>query len=146
MREFRFAARTLAKSPGFTAITVLALGMGIGATSSVFSVVDALLIRPLPFAEAERLVALWETNLEQAVGNTNDPAPANFFDWKRQSNSFEHLAAFVSHNAVLTGQEEPERLDGFRVSANLFEALGVGALSGRVFRQEEDVAGSDGVV
>jgi len=145
LRDLRHAARALAHSPGFTTITVLALTLGIGASTSVFSVVDALWLSPLPYPDANRLVMLWEISNGEG-GGVSTPAPANFFDWKEQSETVVDMAAFVSDNLVLTGVDEPERLDGYRVSAGFFDALGVGAVAGRTLRAEENIAGSEHVV
>ncbi|MGD8816624.1 MAG: ADOP family duplicated permease [Acidobacteriota bacterium] len=145
LRDLRHAARALAHSPGFTVITVLALTLGIGASTSVFSVVDALWLSPLPYPDANRLVMLWEVS-NGGGGGISTPAPANFFDWKEQSETLTDMAAFVSDNLVLTGVDEPERLDGYRVGSGFFDVLGVGAVAGRTLRAEENVPGGEHVV
>src|SRR5215210_8105303 len=102
LQDLRFGARMLWKRPGFTAVAVLTLALGIGANTAIFSLVSAVLLKPLPFPEAERLVMLWED--ASSIGfPQNTPAPANFVDWKAQTQSFERMAAtlFVSFN--LTG-------------------------------------------
>ena len=116
--------RTLAKNPAFTIIAVVALALGIGANSAIFSVVDAVLLRPLPFKDPEQLVMLWENAAHQGFPK-NTPSPANFLDWQKQAQSFTGIAAMAERSFNLTGVGEPERLEGRRVSANLFELLGV---------------------
>ena len=131
----------LAKNPAFTIIAVIALALGIGANSAIFSVVDAVLLRPLPFKHPEQLVMLWENAAHQGFPK-NTPSPANFLDWQKQAQSFTGMAAMAERSFNLTGVGEPERLEGRRVSANLFELLGVPALLGRTFVPEDDKPGT----
>ena len=132
-QDIRYALRVLAKNPAFTIIAVIALALGIGANSAIFSVVDAVLLRPLPFKHPEQLVMVWE-NAAHLGFPKNTPSPANFLDWQKQAQSFTGMAAMAERSFNLTGVGEPERLEGRRVSANLFELLGVPALLGRTFR------------
>ena len=141
MQDIRYALRMFAKNPAFTAIAVLALALGIGANSAIFSVVDAVLLRPLPFKNPERLVMIWE-NATHLGFPKNTPSPANFLDWRQQSTVFDGMAAFVERSFNLTGVGEPERLDGRRVSANLFDLLGTRAIVGRTFVPQEDTPGT----
>ncbi|HEU0207376.1 MAG TPA: ABC transporter permease [Candidatus Udaeobacter sp.] len=141
MQDVRYALRMLAKNPAFTAIAVVALALGIGANSAIFSVVDAVLLRPLPFKNPQQLVMLWE-NAAHLGFPKNTPSPANFLDWQKQARSFTGMAATVERSFNLTGVGEPERLDGRRVSANLFDLLGVSALLGRTFVPEDDRPGA----
>src|SRR5205814_4042367 len=131
----------LAKNPAFTAIAVLALALGIGANSAIFSVVNAILLRPLPFKHPEQLVMVWE-NATHLGFPKDTPSPANFLDWRQQTTVFEGMAAFTERSFNLTGVGEPERLDGRRVSANLFDLLGVRPIIGRTFVPQEDQPGA----
>lgn len=146
LQDVRYAARMLAKRPGFTAVAVLTLALGIGANTSIFSVVNAVLLRPLPYKDAERLVVVYETD---AKGEDFYPAaPANYLAWKARAGSFEELAALSNKGwgGNLTGEGEPERLQGFQVTANLFPFLGASPALGRNFLPEEDRPGGEQVV
>ena len=140
-QDLRYGLRTLAKNPAFTSIAIVALALGIGANSAIFSVVDAVLLRPLPFKKPEQLVMLWE-NATHLGFPKNTPSPANFLDWQKQAGAFTGMAAMVERSFNLTGVGEPERLDGRRVSANLFDLLGVRAVLGRTFVPDDDRPGS----
>src|ERR1044071_6331730 len=106
VQDLRFGARVLLKSPGFTAVAVLALALGVAANTAIFSVVQAALIRPLPYRDAARLVTVWEYNFVRNK-HQNVISPANFQDWKEQSNSFEDMAAYSDWHVNLTGGGEP---------------------------------------
>ncbi|HZE58139.1 MAG TPA: ABC transporter permease, partial [Chthoniobacterales bacterium] len=140
-QDVRYGLRILVKNPGFTTIAVLALALGIGANSAIFSVVDALLLRPLPYKNPSELVVIWE-NATHLGFPKNTPSPANFLDWQRQANSFSGMAAMAPRSFNLTGVGEPERLDGRRVSANLFDLLGVKPIIGRSFVPQDDQPGT----
>ena len=140
-QDLRYGLRTLAKNPAFTSIAIIALALGIGANSAIFSVVDAVLMRPLPFKKPAQLVMLWE-NATHLGFPKNTPSPANFLDWQNQASAFTGMAAMVERSFNLTGVGEPERLDGRRVSANLFDLLGVPALLGRTFVPGDDRPGT----
>lgn len=144
-QDLAYACRTLIKTPAFTIIAVTALALGIGANTAIFSVVDTVLLRPLPYKAADRLVMVWE-DASQVGFPHNTPAPANFIDWRAQSQVFEDLAATARLSFNLSGVGEPERIDGRRVSANLFTLLGVDAQLGRTFLPEEDQPGTNRVV
>ena len=144
-QDLRYGLRMLAKNPAFTAVAVLALALGIGANTAIFSVVNALLLRPLPYKNPDQLVMVWE-NLSHLGFPKNTPSPANFLDWRRQATVFEGMAAFAIRSYNLTGVGEPERLDGRRVSANLFDLLGVKPIIGRTFVPEEDRPGTNVVL
>ena len=149
-QDVRYGLRMLTKSPGFTAIAVLALALGIGANTAIFSVVNALLLRPLPYQDPDRLVVLWETNpnLSSVFLRThNEASPANFLDWQQQQTVFEQLAAFRWNDYNLTGSgDAPEQLTGNPVTANMFDVLKVRPLIGRTFRPEESDPKSERVV
>ena len=140
-QDVRYALRMLAKNPAFTAIAVVALALGIGANTAIFSVVNAVLLRPLPFKHPEQLVMAWE-NAAHLGFPKDTPSPANFLDWQKQAQSFSGMAAMAERAFNLTGIGEPERLEGRRISANLFDLLGVPALLGRSFVAEDDQPGS----
>src|SRR5262249_4498640 len=138
-QDVRFGARSLMKQPGFIALAVFTLSLGIGANTAIFSVVNTVLLRPLPYTEAERLVAVWE-----AHGKANQIlfSPAEFLDYQTQNQSFTEMAAYRAMSFSLTGQGEPEQLDGMIVSANFYSLLGVQAERGRVFQPEDGRAGA----
>ncbi len=144
-QDLRYAARMLARSRAFTAIAVLALALGIGANTAIFSVVNKVLLQPLPFKNPHQLVIIWE-NATHLGFPKNTPSPANFLDWREQSTVFTGMAAMGPKDFNLTGVGEPERLDGRRVSANLFDLLGVQPSLGRGFLPEEDKPGTRVVI
>lgn len=146
LADVRYAVRLLAKTPGFTAIAVLTLGLGIGANTAIFSVIDAVLLRPLPYPEPTRLVAVWEAGLTGAGGTADSVAPPNFLDWREQSTVFDGLAALTTRSVNLSGRGDPERLDGLRVTAEFFDVLGVSPMLGRTFETGEDREGDPPVV
>lgn len=144
MRDVRYALRALARRPGFTAIAVITLALGIGANTAIFSVVYGVLLRPLDYPEPERLVALRESNpLKQPDAQI---APANFLEWQRQNTVFSDLAVYRTVSYNITGDGNPERLLAGRVSAGLFKTLGGKPIIGREFSAEEDQPGRDKVV
>ncbi len=140
-QDLRYGLRTLLKNPAFTIVAVSALAIGIGANSAIFSVVNAVLLRPLPFKNPEQLVMVWE-NATHLGFPKNTPSPPNFIDWQRQNTVFSGMAAMVERSFNLTAVGEPERLDGRRVSANLFDVLGVPPLIGRTFVADDDRPGA----
>jgi predicted permease len=137
IKDIRYGVRGLLKRPGFTAIAVVTLALGIGANTAIFSLVNAVLLRPLPYGNAERLVMVWE-DASFAGFPKNTPAPANFVDWRSQNQSFEGMAAFETQSFNLTGQGEPEKLESNGVTANFFSLLGVQPMLGRGFVPEDD--------
>src|SRR5437762_5738337 len=149
MNDLRFAFRMLRKNAGFTAIAVLTLGAGVGASVSIFSVANAMLLRSLPYEAPARLVSVWQRDKskEDFWGEVSVP---NFVDWKQQAKTFEQLAAFNQESLTLGGSGAdaglPDRVDGGVVTANLFSVLGVKPLLGRVFVPEEEKAGQESVV
>jgi len=144
-QDLRYGLRMLAKNPGFTAVAVVTLALGIGANTAIFSVVRAVLFRPLPFRDPGRLVLVIDHNL--SAGFPQFPSSlANVLDWRAQSRSFEDLAVFATWNFNLAGKGEPERLSGLRVSSNLLPLLGVRPVIGRGFLPREDQPGGGHVV
>ena len=140
IQDIRFGARVLSRNPGFAAVVVLTLALGIGANTAVFSVINAVLLRPLPFHSAERLVTLGQT--EAADRERLVPFSfRNFADLRAQTNAFEHLAAYYNNAVTLTGQGEAVRLRGVVATASLFPMLGGSPVRGRTFIPEEDNAG-----
>jgi predicted permease len=145
LQDLQFGIRLLLRKPGFSSVAILALAVGIGANTAIFSVVDAVLFRPLPFDHPERLVEVWEHDL--ARGEDHDSVmAANFVDWRNRSQSFEEVAAHAGGSVNLTGLSEPERIRGARISAGLFPLLGVQPEIGRGFLPDEDQQGHPRVV
>lgn len=139
--DIRYGLRMLAKSPGFTAVAVLTLALGIGANTAIFSLINAVLLRPLPFHEPERLVMVWEE--VSAIGfPRDDVAPANYVDWKTQNWVFEDMAALDHRSFDLIGDGEPEKILAYGVTSNFFPLLGIQPALGRNFSAEEDKPGA----
>jgi putative ABC transport system permease protein len=143
LQDLGYAFRTFRRAPGFAAVAIFTLALGIGATTAVFSVVQTVLLRPLPFEDQERLTVLWESAKKRNFGLIELSYP-NFLDWQRQNKVFEDLAALTSSNAGmnLTGVGEPVQLEASPVSGNFFRTLGVTAELGRTFLPEEDRLGT----
>jgi predicted permease len=143
-QDLRFGFRMLWKSPSFTLIAVVTLALGIGANTAIFSLVSAVLVRPLSYHDPDRLVMVWED--EARIGFPREtPAAANYADWKAQNQSFEDMAALEWLNFDLTGNGEPEKITAFGVTQNLFPLLGVNPALGRNFTAEEDQPGANRV-
>ncbi len=140
-QDVKYGVRTLGKAPGFTAIAVLTLALGIGANTAIFSAVEAVLLRTLPYADADRLAIIWE-DASFAGFPRNTPAPANFVDWKTQNRTFDAMAAIANRSLNITGDGDPERAPSQAVTHNFFSLLGVRPVLGRDFRPEEDVPGA----
>src|SRR6185503_14370704 len=122
LRDIRYGARSLLKRPAFTLIAVLTLALGIGANTAIFSVVNTVLLRPLPYRDAQRVVTLWQNNAKAGVVR-NDVSPANFLDWQEQSRSFESMAGIEPFGFSMIGNGEPERFGAWLVTAGFFETL-----------------------
>jgi putative ABC transport system permease protein len=145
-QDLRYSFRMLRKSPGFAAIAVITLALGIGANTAIFSVVNAVLIRPLPYPNANRLVMIWERHLPDGE-QQNNTSPATFLNWREHATVFEQTAACFNWTKVLTGGAAPERLNVQEVSPNFFSLLGVNAVLGRTLLASEDsVDGANDVV
>jgi putative ABC transport system permease protein len=149
IQDLRYGARMLLKNPGFTAVAALTLALGIGANTAIFSVVNGVLLRPLPYYESERLVMVWANRpiLQAQIGLEDLPVTvADFVGWRDQNQVFEHMAALWTPRMNLTGGGEPKSVVGLRASASLFPLLGARLAVGRAFLPEEDRAGADRVV
>lgn len=142
LQDVRFDQRMLRKNPGFTAIAILTLALGIGATTALFSVLDAVVLRPLPFHDPARLVAARSIDLRDSTHGGEISYPA-FLDWRSQAHSFEAMSVWNVTNFAYTGADLPESIRCAVVSANLFSLLGVSPALGRTFTQEEDRPGGD---
>jgi predicted permease len=135
-RDIRYGLRTLRKSPGFAMTAILTVALGIGANTAIFSVVSAIVLRPLPYKDAERIVTLWQRN--NKTGTQEEGAsPANLMDWRNQNQVFSELAAAEPYSHTLSGQGEPEMFRSWRVTEGFFQILGTNALFGRTFTAEE---------
>lgn len=145
LRDIRYGVRSLLKRPGFTFIAVLTLTLGIGANSAIFSVVNAVLLRPLPYKDADRLTLLTRLDPQRATPSTSYSIP-KFNAIRDQSQAFESLAAVASDNFNLTGRDAPEQIRGARVSGDLFHVLAVNPYLGRTFLADEDRSGGARVV
>ncbi len=145
LQDIRFGLRMLLKSPSISVVATIALALGIGANTAIFSVVNAVLLRPLPFPNPDSLVALFETNQQrgQLRGSFSYP---NFFDLRSQNTVLEHVASYTSADFIMTGRGEPARLQGATVTADLFPLLGVQPMLGRVFLPDEDKPSGTGRV
>ncbi len=141
MEDLRYALRGLRRSPGFTAVAVIALALGIGANTAIFSVVNAVLLRPLPFRDSGRLVVVDERRLTGPEIGTN-VSPANFLDWREQNRVFDPLSAAFVWSLTLTGRGEAEQIEGLHVTSNLFTLLGAQAELGRTFLPEDGQPGA----
>jgi predicted permease len=145
--DIRYALRTLARNPGFAAVAILTLALGIGANTAIFTVFDGILLHPLPYPQPGRLVAVEEVVPKFSHFGATLPANAwHFREWRRRSRSFDQLALVSGVTFTLTSAGEPERISGARVSASLFPMLGIQAALGRTFLEEEDQPGRDRVV
>jgi putative ABC transport system permease protein len=148
IQDFRYALRQLRKSPGFAAVAVITLALGIGFNTAIFTVVNAVLLRPLAFADASRLVRIWHVPPEKSFpGMTTFPvSAANYLDWERQTQVFDHMAIYSYHGFTVTGGDKPEQLSAGAVSSGFFATLGVQPILGRVLSPEEDQPGRSHVV
>ncbi len=145
LQDIRYGVRMLLKAPSFSIVATIALALGIGANTAIFSVVNAVLLRPLPFAKSEDLMMVWETDpvRGQKSGSASYP---NFHDWRDQNQSFEKMAAYYNSDFIVTGKGDSARLQGAVVSSDLFPVLGATPMLGRSFRPEEDKPGEGGRV
>ena len=140
LSDLKYAMRQMRRAPGFSAVVVLILALGIGANTTVFSIVDAVMLRPLPFAHPQKLVEVKASEEQQF--ESDDVSYPDFFDWRSQARSFEHMLAFHDVSETLTGGERPLRLDGQVVSWEMVSTLGVSPELGRGFSPEDEKRGS----
>ena len=145
IQDIRYGIRMLLKSPGVSVVATIALALGIGANTAIFSVVNAVLLKPLPFPNSDSLMAIFETDQQrgQLRGTYSYP---NFFDLRTQNTVFEHVAAYHDSDFISTGNGEPARLHGAVVSADLFPLLGIPPILGRTFLPDEDKPSDKGKV
>ena len=145
-QDLRYGARLLLRSPGFSMVAIVTLALGIGANTAIFGVVNAFLLRPLPFADSSRLMRLWPTDTKRGL----EPSPAtsypNFMDWKTQSHSFEQVEGYVTRSFNITGGDRPQHVAGLRASGGLLQLLRVNPIHGRTFVQDEIQPGLNHVV
>jgi putative ABC transport system permease protein len=149
-QDARFGVRMLLKHPLATLVCILALALGIGANTSIFSLAEAFLVHPVPFENADRVVALVDSHAQSGGGagygqnwDLNPIAPATFFEWKQQAHSFDAMTAYAWDEVNLTGDREPQKVQTFQVSANFFNTIGIQPRLGRVFLPEEEEVGKD---
>jgi len=148
LHDLRFGVRMLRKAPGFTIVAVIVLALGIGANTAIFSVVNAILLRPLPFQDPERLVQVWHVPPPRSFPGMSrfSVSPANYLDWEKQSHVFKSMAIYGYSNYSLAGTGDPESVTGIRVSPEFFSILRVQPMVGRIFLPEENQAGRGHVV
>ncbi|PYV49526.1 MAG: ABC transporter permease [Acidobacteria bacterium] len=148
LQDLRYAMRQLRKAPGFAAVAVITLALGIGANTSIFSVVNGVLLRPLAFKDADRLVRIWHVPPQKSFPGmkTFAASAANYLDWQSQNHVFEEMAIYTYHGFTLTGGDKPEQVDATAVSAGFFPTLGVQPMLGRVLLPDEDQQGHANVV
>ena len=145
-QDLRYGARMLLKQPGFTLVAVITLALGIGANTAIFSVVNGVLLRPLPFKESERLVMVWNKGAEAAGGDRTPLAVADLLDWRAQNRSFESIGAFQYATLNYTGGDVPEQVPAVNATSNLLNVLGIGVQLGRDFLPSDEQVGSPRVV
>lgn len=144
LQDIRYAFRMLLKRPSFTLIVVLTLALGIGANTTIFSAIDAVLLNPLPYRDPDHLMVVWETNkqLGPEMWDRNEVAIGNFLDWRSRNQVFDQLGALFYTDMILTGTGEPQRIKSCVVTTNLFQLLGVQPMLGRSFLPEEEIPGN----
>ncbi|HSB76039.1 MAG TPA: ABC transporter permease, partial [Terriglobales bacterium] len=143
LQDIRYGLQNLRRNPGFAAVAVITLALGIGANTAMFSIVNAVLLRPVPYSTPERLLKLYTSMPQFRQASVSYP---NFLDWQRRSRSFELMAAYRHDSFNLTGQASPERLRGEMASATIFPLLGIKPIIGRTFAEAEDRRGAAPVV
>jgi predicted permease len=144
-QDISYALRSLGRTPGFTATAIVVAALGIGATTATFTIADHVLLRPLPFADPDRLVKLWETQASRGYSRL-EPSPPNYFDWKRMAKSFEGVEAYGGAAATLLGNGEPERIAGQRVTGGVFHLLGRRAAIGRTLTEADITSDQNPIV
>jgi putative ABC transport system permease protein len=146
MQDIRYALRSLKKTPGFSIAAIATLALGIGANTAIFSLVSAVLLRPLPFPEADRLMLVWDDMRARGGPPNSEASPADYAAWKQRSHSFTGMAAIAVTTYNLTGSGEPQKLSGIRTTANLFSVLGMQAVLGRTLLDADDLPASNAAV
>src|SRR6266496_1363800 len=144
-QDIRYGIRMLLKAPSVSIVATIALALGIGANTAIFSIVNAVLLRPLPFANSEQLMNVWETDSTRGYVRGSASYP-NFVDWREQNHVFERMASYHDNDFIMTGRGESTRLQGAVVNADLFPLLGVAPVIGRGFLPDEDKPGESGRV
>ena len=144
-KDIRYAIRSLLKRPSFTLVAVVTLALGIGANTAIFSVVNAVVLRPLPYRDAQNVVTIWQNNAKAGV-TRNDVSPANFLDWKEQSSSFESMAGVEPFGFSMIGNGEPERFRAWLVTTDFFKTLATNPYRGRTFTSDDYNPGNEKVV
>jgi predicted permease len=145
VRDVRYAVRMLVRNPGFTIIALLTFAVGIGVNTAVFSVFNGVLLRPLPYPDAERITMMWLDNRVQGIKEDIGSYP-NYRDWREQNTTYEHVAAFTPSSFTMTGSGEPERIPGAQTTSNFFDVLGLRPVIGRLYTEEQEKPGNDAVV
>ncbi|MFT3781511.1 MAG: ABC transporter permease [Nibricoccus sp.] len=143
LQDLRFAARTLLRNPGFALVAIVTLALGVGANTAMFSLLNGLLLKPLPYDDAEQIVQLWESRMGI---RDNVVSPGTYFDWRDDATSFESVSAYRPIDLNITGNGEPERLSGWRMTADGLRVLRARPIVGRTFAPNEDLAGNNKVV
>ena len=144
-RDVRYAVRMLLRNPGFTTIALLTFAVGIGVNTAVFSVFNGVLLRPLPYPDADRITMMWVDNRPAGIKEDIGSYP-NYLDWRSQSQSYEQVAAFTPSNFTVTGASEPERIAGAQTTANFFSVVGLRPVLGRLYTEANETPGNDRVV
>ena len=144
VEDLLYGLRMLGKNPGFAATAILTLALGIGANTAIFSAVNTVLLRPLPYKEADRLVMVWGNNRARGF-DTDQVSPLDFADWRSQNHVFEAMAASTDTQYTLTGEREPELITAYSFSADYFHVLGTAPMLGRTFLPEEEEPGKNHV-
>ena len=143
IQDVRYALRQLRKSPGFTLVAVLTLALGIGANTAIFSVVEGVLLRPLPYRDSDQLARVWSTSNRSSRDVSSYP---DFKDWADQNHSFQQMAAYRGQSFNLSGGDHPERIRGLMITSKFFELLDVKPILGRAFTSDEHELGRNHVV
>src|SRR5215204_7222349 len=136
IRDSRHAARALLRTPAFTIVAALTFGLGIGINTAVFSVFNGVLLRPLPYPDADRITMMWLDNRVQGIKEDIGSYP-NHRDWREQNTTYEHVAAYTGASMTMTGSDEPERLSAAQTTANFFAVMGIQPVLGRVYTEDQ---------
>ena len=145
MQDLRYGMRMLVKNPGFTVVAVITLALGIGANAALFSVVNGVLLKSLPFKDPDRLLFVWETNARMRIP-AMPASKLNYRDWKEQNNSFDLIAARQPFSVNLTSNDQPEKIQGEKITSDYFQVLGIAPIAGRTFLEEEDKPDGERVI